>query len=265
VTERSDKATSEAAITRRAFLGHTAALSGAVTVPWIVPASARGSQENVAASERITMGLIGHGLMGRGHLRRLAGDREVQVLAVEQTYAARTPGGAYSGCAAYNDYRELLARDDIDAVVIATPDHWHTPASIDAAKAGKDVYCEKPISITIGQGRRLAETMRQYGRIFQTGTQYRSIPTIRRVCEFVRGGGLGKVKSAFTLWSSLAGAFGPVPLVSSHTPRCGTMRRSGVPTCRWISPSRPSRCPRGWTGTCGWGRPPGIPTTASTT
>jgi len=224
VTERSDKATSAAAgITRRAFLGHTAALSGAVTVPWIVPASARGGDGNVAASERITVGLIGHGLMGRGHLRRLAGDREVQVLGVcdvdrvrrdqarrrvEETYAARSPGATYSGCAAYNDYRELLARDDVDAVVIVTPDHWHTPASLDAARAGKDVYCEKPISITIGQGRRLVETMRQYGRIFQTGTQYRSIPTIRRVCEFVRGGGLGKVKSVFTLWSSLAGAFG---------------------------------------------------------
>jgi hypothetical protein len=127
---------------------------------------------------------------------------------VEKTYAARLANGTYKGCAAYNNYRELLARTDIDAVVIATPDHWHSLQSIDAAKAGKDVYCEKPISITIRQGRRLAETVRRYGRIFQTGTQYRSIPTIRQVCEFVRAGGLGKVKQVFTLWTSLGGFFG---------------------------------------------------------
>jgi len=160
--------------------------------------------------------------MGHGHLRRLAGDREIQVLAVcdvdavrreegkrhvEQTYAARSESG-YSGCATYNDYRELLAKPDIDAVVIATPDHWHSLQAIDAIKAGKDVYCEKPISLTIQQGRRLVETVQRYGRIFQTGTQYRSIPTIRQVCEFVRAGGLGKVKSVFTLWSSLGDNFG---------------------------------------------------------
>ncbi len=160
--------------------------------------------------------------MGRGHLHRLAGDREIQVLAVcdvdatrreegkqhvEQTYAARA-NSKYDGCTAYNDYRELLARPDIDAVVIATPDHWHTLQAIDAVKAGKDVYCEKPISVTIQQGRRLVETVQRYGRIFQTGTQYRSIPTIRQVCEFVRAGGLGKVKSVFTLWSSLGDNFG---------------------------------------------------------
>ncbi len=160
--------------------------------------------------------------MGRGHLHRLAGDREIQVLAVcdvdavrreegkrhvEQTYAARSESG-YSGCATYNDYRELLAKPDIDAVVIATPDHWHSLQAIDAIKAGKDVYCEKPISLTIQQGRRLVETVQRYGRIFQTGTQYRSIPTIRQVCEFVRAGGLGKVKSVFTLWSSLGDNFG---------------------------------------------------------
>jgi len=201
--------------TRREFLARTAALSGVIAVPWMVPASARGADGNVAPSERITVGLIGHGRMGRGHLRRLAGDRDVQVLAVcdvdrlrcedgkrrvEETYAARRSGDAYRGC--------LLARADIDAVVIVTPDHWHALQAIDAAKAGKDVYCEKPISITIQQGRRLAETVRRYGRIFQTGTQYRSIPTIRQVCEFVRAGGLGKVKQVFTLWTSLGGFFG---------------------------------------------------------
>jgi hypothetical protein len=93
-------------------------------------------------------------------------------------------------------------------VVVVTPDHWHTLQSIDAVKAGKDVYCEKPISITVQEGRRLVETVQRYGRIFQTGTQYRSIPTIRHICNFVRAGGLGKVKQVFTLWTRLGGFFG---------------------------------------------------------
>ena len=198
------------------------ALSGTVAVPWIIPSAVWSAEGTAAPSERITVGLIGHGCMGQGHLHRLVGDREVQVLAVcdvdsvrreeakkrvEETYAARA-GGQYVGCAAYNDYRELLAQPGIDAVVIVTPDHWHSLQAVDAAKASKDVYCEKPISLTIQQGRRLVETVQRYGRIFQTGTQYRSIPTIRQVCEFVRAGGLGKVKSVFTLWSSLGENFG---------------------------------------------------------
>jgi len=210
-------------ITRREFLGRTAATSGMFTVPWIIPSSVRGADSNTAPSERINMGLIGKGIMGSGHLNRLIGDSEVQVLAVcdvdrmrceegkcrvEERYAARHASGTYQGCAAYNDYRELLARDDIDAVVIVTPDHWHTPIAIDAVKAGKDVYCEKPISITVQQGRQLTETVSRYNRVFQTGTQYRSIPTIRQVCNFVRSGGLGKVKQVFTLWTRLGGFFG---------------------------------------------------------
>jgi hypothetical protein len=217
------KETSTRRFTRRQFLGHAAAVSGIVAAPWFIPSSAKGADGNIAPSERITVGLIGNGRMGRGHLRRLSGDRDFQVLAVcdvdrlrcedgkgrvEQTYAARHPNGNYKGCIAYNDYRELLARTDIDAVVIATPDHWHTLQSIDAAKAGKDVYCEKPITITVRQGRRLVEAVQRYGCVFQTGTQYRSIPTIRQVCEFVRAGGLDKVKQVFTQWTRLGGFFG---------------------------------------------------------
>jgi hypothetical protein len=189
----------------------------------MIPSSALGASGNAAPSERITVGLIGRGIMGRGHLRRLVGDREVQALAVcdvdrvrreqgkklvEETYGAQRSSGTYRGCAAYNDYRKLLARTDIDAVVIVTPDHWHALQAIDAARAGKDVYCEKPISITVRQGRQLVETVRRYGRIFQTGTQYRSIPTVRQVCDFVRKGGLGKVKQVFTQWTRLGGFFG---------------------------------------------------------
>ena len=231
-------------ITRRQFLGRSATLTGVISTPWIISSSVEGADGNAPPSERITIGLIGKGLMGSGHLRRLAGDRDVQVLAVcdvdrlrredgkrhvEQTYAANRSSGAYKGCTAYNDYRELLAQKDIDAVVIVTPDHWHTLLAIEAAKAAKDIYCEKPISITVQEGRRLVETVRRYGRVFQTGTQYRSIPTIRQVCAFVRGGGLGKVQSVFTLWSNL-GALGAARLKPvAHLLDIERSRRSYTP------------------------------------
>ncbi len=159
--------------------------------------------------------------MGSGHLHRVAYDPVFQLLAVcdvdqsrreagrnavNDIYASTLPG--YKGCIGYNDYRELLARPDIDAVIIVTPDHWHALQSIDAAKAGKDIYCEKPISLTIDEGRQLVQTVRRYGRVFQTGTQYRSIPSIRKVCQFVRDGRLGKVKQVFTMLHPLSNWFG---------------------------------------------------------
>lgn len=201
--------------TRRNFLHKAAVISGTLAVPWFIPASARGADGFNAPSERLNVGLIGRGLMGNGHLSVLLGRKDTQVLAVcdvdrvrreegvqraNETYAAARASGAYRGCAAINDYRELLARPDIDAVVIVTPDHWHSLVAIEAARAGKDVYCEKPVSLTLHEGRELVGAVRRYTRVFQTGTQYRSIPTIRQVCEFVRGGGLGKVKSVFTIW-----------------------------------------------------------------
>lgn len=198
-------------VTRRGFMG------GALGLPWIVRASAIGADGGVAASERITVGLIGKGVMGNGHLRRLVGDKEVRVLGVcdvdrvrrqQALQVVKDHYGADCGCAMYNDYRELIGRKDVDGVVIVTPDHWHTLQSIDAVKAGKDVYCEKPVSLTLREGRELVKAVRRYSRVFQTGTQYRSIPTIRRVVEFVRGGGLGKVKQVFTLWTSLGGFIG---------------------------------------------------------
>ena len=193
-------------------------------------------------SNRVTIGLIGKGAMGGGHLSRIAYDAGFQLVAVcevDQTrreagqklvneiYAATQPDGTYKGCAAYKDYREMLARPDIDAVVIVTPDHWHTLQSIDAAKAGKDVYCEKPISMTIHEGRRLVQTMQRYGRVFQTGTQYRSIPAIRKVCQFIRDGRLGKIKSVFTILHPLQNWIGnerfkPYANVL-NVPQCGRL------------------------------------------
>jgi predicted dehydrogenase len=92
---------------------------------------------------------------------------------VEDIYSADKESGAYRGCAAVNDYREIVGRADIDAVLIATPDHWHALQSVDAAKAGKDIYCEKPVSMTMQESRTIVETVQRYGRVFQTGTQYR--------------------------------------------------------------------------------------------
>ncbi len=206
-------------IARREFLRQATATTGLLAAPWVVPSWVRGAETALPPSERITVGVIGIGAMGSGHVRRMAGDPAVQVLGVcevdtarrenarnvvDERYAAARAAGTYRGCDAYNDYRELLARDDLDAVVIATPDHWHALQSIDAAKAGKDVYCEKPVSVTIQEGRRIVEAVRRYDRVFQTGTQYRSIPTVRHICQFIREGGLGRVRSVFTLLQPLA-------------------------------------------------------------
>ena len=205
---------SQRALTRRAFLRRSAAAS-LLAAPWVIPASVLGGDGAVAPSERINVGLIGRGAMGSGHLHLLAGHKETQLVAVcDVDRARREPGvreadeicaaqrgtGTYRHCAGINDYRELLARPDIDAVLIATPDHWHALLAIHAAQAGKDVYCEKPVSLTLREGREMVNTIRRYARVFQTGTQYRSIPTIRQVCQFVRTGGLGKIKSVFTIW-----------------------------------------------------------------
>ena len=222
----------------------------------------------MAPSNRIAVGLIGRGAMGSGHLPRLAGDPGFQLVGVcdvdrerrekgreyaDSIYAADRAKGAYHGCAAYNDYRELLARADVDAVLIATPDHWHTPQALDAAIAGKDVYCEKPVSLTIAEGRRLADTIRRYGRVFQTGTQYRSIPAIRRVCQFVREGGLGRVKTVFALWNNLsiwigserfkpyAGVLNPPVCGKSYVPLDFPLPAEPVPAGldwdRWVGPA----------------------------
>lgn len=201
--------------TRRAFLRQAATAAGALALPCFVPASARGAGGLVSPNDRIQVAVIGLGAMGMGHLRLLLGRSETQVLAVcdvdrtrrdegvrlaHQAYAAARTAGTYRGCDGYNDFREILARPDIDAVVIVTPDHWHSLMSAEAARAGKDIYCEKPVSLTLDEGRRLVEAVRRYGRVFQTGTQYRSIPVIRQVCDFVRAGGLGKLRGVYTIW-----------------------------------------------------------------
>lgn len=194
---------------RRSFLGSAAALAAA---PWVIPGSALGADGTPSPSNRIAMGFIGIGAMGGGHLRGNLQEPAAQVLAVcdvdrwrrdnakesvEQAYAAQRTSGTYRGCEAYNDLRDLLARDDIDAVVVATGDRWHALATVMAAESGKDVYCEKPASLTIVEARAMVTAARRYGRVCQIGLQQRSAREFRLACELVRDGALGKVHNVY--------------------------------------------------------------------
>lgn len=189
-------------VSRRQFLKGAAALAAA---PYVLPSTALARP---APSERITLGLIGIGNMGGGHLHGFVHDPAVQVVAVsdvrswkrdearqlvETTYAAERPDGKYAGCDTYNNFEDLLARDDIDAVLIAVPDHWHAIIAIAACRAGKDVYCEKPLSLTIHEADEMVKAARRYDRVFQTGSQQRSSGEFRKACELVRSGRIGKL------------------------------------------------------------------------
>ena len=195
-------------LSRRDFLKRAVAL---VAAPTIISASALGAEGRPAPSERIVMGGIGVGGMGKGDLGALMGRPEVQVVAVcdvdaqmreeakknvEDHYAKETQDGTCKGCTAYGDFRELLDRDDIDAVMIATPDHWHALIAIAAAKAGKDIYCEKPMSLTIREAREMVNAVRRYNRVLQTGSQQRSSGEFRLACELIRNGRIGKLLTA---------------------------------------------------------------------
>ncbi len=189
---------------RRSFLRNAAAT---IAFPWFVPRASLGSPARASASERITLGLIGIGNMGSAHLNAFLGYRDVQVVAVcdvdrskrekarqqvDAHYAAGRGGG---GCAAYHAFEELLARDDIDAVVIAVPEHWHAIIAIAACRAGKDVYCEKPLALTVREARAMVRAARRYDRVFQTGSQQRSAANFRYACELVRNGRIGELRT----------------------------------------------------------------------
>ncbi len=187
----------EANLTRRAFLRNSAGVAGAAIVfPAIVPSSVFGAD---APSERITMGCIGVGGQGGGNMRSFHGRKGCEVVAVCDVDAAHVKKSAERvGLGAkpcYNDFRDLLARDDIDAVSVGTPDHWHVPVSIAAVRTGRDVYCEKPLTLTIAEGRTLADEVKRYGRVFQTGSQQRSADNFRKACELVRNGRIGELKT----------------------------------------------------------------------
>jgi predicted dehydrogenase len=193
----------ETQLNRRRFL-KTAAQAGAVlAVPYIVPNTVLGGSGAVAPSERIVLGGIGIGGRGGYVLGCFLHEPDVQFVAVCDIKANRRKAvkemadSRYGNtdCATYSDMRELLARDDIDAVLIATGPNWHATASMLAAKAGKDVYCEKPCTKNIAQSLALAETFRRTGRVFQAGTQRRSLPNFMFAIELARTGKLGPLQT----------------------------------------------------------------------
>ncbi|MCS7159050.1 MAG: Gfo/Idh/MocA family oxidoreductase [Gemmatales bacterium] len=184
-------------VNRRDFLVSSAA---ALTLPHFVPAKALGLQGRPAPSERLTIGVIGTGGRGVGLINMFLNEKDVEIVALCDVDARHLQNGVQAvrkrtgkDCAAYKDFRPLLDRKDIDAVVVATPDHWHGWISIAAAKAGKDIYCEKPLVNSIAEGRALCQAVQEHKRVLQTGSHERSTPSIRLACELVRNGLIGKV------------------------------------------------------------------------
>jgi hypothetical protein len=233
------------AFTRRHFLRQTsAAVAAAFAAPAFVPTSVLGRAGAIPPSERITMGFIGVGGQGGGHLLGgawtyvaggYAGRKDVQVLAVCDVWRDRRENATkkvndhyaevygkdkYKSCQAYTDFREVLARTDIDAVLIATPAHWHATMAAMAAEAGKDIYCEKPSAVTVRESQAMLAAVRRYGRVYQAGTQQRSEydSKFRRACEFVRSGRIGKLQAIYAyrdggavFWPTRFGEAKPVP------------------------------------------------------
>ena len=223
-------------LSRRDFLLRAAGSAAAINA---VPRAA--VARTYAANERIALGLIGCGDLGRNHhLRRLLGMSEFQVVAgadVDQKHledAVKITGGKAQG---YRDYRELLARTDVDAVLIASPDHWHALHAVHACEAGKDVYCEKPLSLTIAEGQAMVRAARRHGTVFQVGTQQRSDRRFRLACELVRNGRIGRLLEVQAVlgrgptappqpdseappWLDWNGWLGPAPLRPYNEKRC---------------------------------------------
>ncbi len=183
-------------ISRRRFVRAGAT---AIVAPCVIPARVLGAQ---APSKKITIGFIGTGDHGTGwNLRRYMQMEDARVLVVCDVDGERMQRAKQivdeqylnHDCAMTKDFRDIIARPDIDAVMISTPDHWHTLISVLAARAGKDVQCEKP-TLTIGEGKILIDTIRKYGRVFQTSTEDRSVPVYHRMAELVRNGRVGKLQ-----------------------------------------------------------------------
>ncbi len=225
---------------RRSFLRQGVATLGALSAfPSIVPSAVFGA---TAPSNRINMGMIGMGLMMGGHLNGMLGRSDVQVMAVcdvkpdkrEQAqkrvnsrYARQTASGTYKGCDAYNEYERICDRADIDAVYVVTPDHWHAMCSLAAIKAGKDVYCQKPMTLTIREGRLMSDACKQYGTVFQVGSQQRSEWQFRKASEIVRNGWIGKVHTVYARLGSFAP---PTTLPEQPVP-------AGFDYDRWLGPT----------------------------
>lgn len=192
-------------ISRRNFLKNAAIVSSF----FIVPRHVLGGAGHIAPSDKITLGFIGCGKQSGGLRSRFFNLKEAQIVAACDVYAGKlerfitannalyaeaTGQSGYKATAAFEDYRELLARKDIDAVVVASPDHWHAAMAVHAAEAGKDIYCEKPLSLTVREGRAMVDATRKHGRVFQTGSMQRSSREFTQAVQLVRSGAIGDIK-----------------------------------------------------------------------
>jgi len=226
-------------VSRRRFLQ----ASAAAAVPVFVPGAALGLSGQTAANDRIAVGMLGVGVRGADALKRLlpladgqvvavcdvrAPRREAAVRLTENFYAAEKAKGTYKGCAAYLDFRELLDRADIDAVMMCVPDHWHGIMATQAARAGKDIYGEKPVTRTIAEGWTVRDAVRRHGCVFQTGTQQRSDPNFRYACELARNGYLGKIHTVKV----------GVPGGRAYPPEPPCPVPAGFDYDRWTGPAR---------------------------
>ena len=190
----------ESLTTRRQFI-RTAAATAAVSGPLILSSCVTARGRVAAPGDRVTLGVIGMGPRCRYVLPQMLEQPDVQCVAVADVQASRRDAAkefvdkhyGNSDCVLYRDFRELLARKDIDAVLIATGDRWHSPASILAMQAGKDVYSEKPCGLTIANCQDLAEAVKRTGRVFQAGTQRRSVANFQKAVELAHTGKLGKI------------------------------------------------------------------------
>jgi predicted dehydrogenase len=192
---------------RRQFVQTAAAGAAALSVPGALTSALR-AQDAAAGGQPLRLGFIGIGKMGQGHLNGFVGYRGIMVTAVADVDTTRREAArelvdskyaeyerkGVRPCKSYTHYRELLADKEIDAVLIATPDHWHTRIAIEACKAGKDIYCEKPLTLTIDEAKQIVDAVRKYKRVFQTGSQQRSEGPFADAVDMVRGGRIGKIK-----------------------------------------------------------------------
>ncbi|MHC4417691.1 MAG: Gfo/Idh/MocA family protein, partial [Planctomycetota bacterium] len=191
-----------AGISRRQFLKKaTGTAAGAMVLPYFVPSSVLGGAGSVLPSNRVTMGCIGVGWQGGINMETFLWHKDCRIIAVcdvDKNHlqdAVNTVNGRYKNkdCEVYSDFRELLARDDIDAVSIGLPDHWHAVPAVAAARSGKDIFGEKPLSHNLKEGRAMCDAVKRYGRIWQTGSWQRSESNFHRACELVINGRIGKV------------------------------------------------------------------------
>jgi glucose-fructose oxidoreductase len=213
----------KARIPRRQFLRNSlAAAAAASAFPTLIASTALGAEGRPAPSGRVNVGCIGVGPQGRGVMGGFLAQPDVQVVALCDV-AQLNLGQALNqvkeryqgkGCETYGDFRQLLARKDVDAVLIATPDHWHVPAAIAAAKAGKDIYLEKPMGLSVAEDQMLRKACQRNKRVFQFGTQQRSSREFRRACELVRSGRIGKLQQ-INVWAAASrpgGSTKPAPV-----------------------------------------------------